>query len=82
MVFKASTGHALVVAKNILASIKGGKEAYYAGKPEIIMITLGPLGGRGYMPFFGGVVLGNWMISKMKARDLFIDKTRARLGYS
>ncbi|CAE6470711.1 unnamed protein product, partial [Rhizoctonia solani] len=59
MVFKASTGHAPTVAKNILASIQGGKEAQYEGKPEMIFVTLGPKGGRGLAPFFGGVVLGD-----------------------
>ena len=81
MVFKASSGHAPLVAKNITASIQGGKTTTYAGKPEMMMVTLGPLGGRGYMPFLGGFVLGDWVTSKLKAGGLFIDKARAGLGY-
>ncbi|CAE6405149.1 unnamed protein product [Rhizoctonia solani] len=81
MVFKASTGHAPTVAKNILASIQGGKEAQYEGKPEMIFVTLGPKGGRGLAPFFGGIVLGDWLVSKMKSSGLFVDKVRASLGY-
>lgn len=81
MVFKASSGHAPLVAQNILAGIQGGKTTAYAGKPEMMMVTLGPAGGRGYMPFFWGFVLGDWLVSKMKAGGLFIDKARAGLGY-
>ncbi|KAH7311187.1 FAD/NAD(P)-binding domain-containing protein [Rhizoctonia solani] len=81
MVFKASSGHAPTVAKNILASIQGKKEAQYGGKPEMIFVTLGPKGGRGLAPFFGGIVLGDFMVGKMKSSGLFVDKARAGLGY-
>ncbi|KAG8743414.1 hypothetical protein FRC10_012079 [Ceratobasidium sp. 414] len=81
MVFKASTGHAPLIAKNIAASLKGGKVSQYGGRPEMIMVTLGPKGGRGSAPFFGGMVLGDWMVSKGKAAELFVSKTRKALGY-
>lgn len=81
MVFKASMGHAPLVSKNILASVKGTKTTPYGGRPEMIMVTLGPKGGRGSAPFFGGMVLGDWMVSKAKAADLFVTKTRKSLGY-
>ncbi|ELU43291.1 pyridine nucleotide-disulfide oxidoreductase domain-containing protein [Rhizoctonia solani AG-1 IA] len=74
------TGHAPTVAKNILASVQGGKEAQYEGKPEMIFVTLGPKGGRGLAPFFGGVVIGDWIVSKMKSSGLFVDKIRGILG--
>ncbi|KAG9074073.1 hypothetical protein FRC06_010963, partial [Ceratobasidium sp. 370] len=54
MVFKAATGHVPVVVNNILASIKGGKRTSYAGKPEVILVTLGPKDGR-------GIVIGDWL---------------------
>ncbi|KAG8715020.1 hypothetical protein FRC08_011116, partial [Ceratobasidium sp. 394] len=81
MVFKAAHGHVPVVVNNILASIKGGKRTTYAGKPEIIFVTLGPKGGRGIVPFFGGVVIGDWIVSKLKSGSLFVSKARAALGY-
>ncbi|KAG9118580.1 hypothetical protein FRC07_006846 [Ceratobasidium sp. 392] len=81
MVFKAAHGHVPVVANNILASIKGGKRISYAGKPEIIFVTLGPKGGRGIAPFFGGIVIGDWIVSKLKSGELFVGKVRAALGY-
>jgi hypothetical protein len=81
MVFKASTGHAPVVAKNILASIQGGKLSRYGGKPELIFVTLGPKGGRGIAPVFGGIVLGDFIVGKLKSSELFVSKTRGSLGY-
>jgi hypothetical protein len=81
MVFKASMGHAPLVAKNVLAALRGGKTGSYGGKPEMIMITLGPKGGRGSAPFFGGVVLGDWMTAKGKSGDLFVPATWKSLGY-
>lgn len=81
MVFKASMGHAPLVAKNVAASIKGAKTTPYGGKPEMIMVTLGPKGGRGSAPFFGGIVIGDWMASKAKSADLFVPKIRKSLGY-
>ncbi|KAG8697585.1 hypothetical protein FRC09_007762 [Ceratobasidium sp. 395] len=81
MVFKASMGHAPLIAKNVAAALKGGKVVPYGGRPEMIMVTLGPKGGRGSAPFFGGVVLGDWMVTKGKAADLFVPKIRKSLGY-
>ncbi|KAH7311186.1 FAD/NAD(P)-binding domain-containing protein [Rhizoctonia solani] len=81
MVFKASTGHAPLVAENIIASIKGGKPKSYQGKPEMILITLGPNGGRANIPFLGGIVMGDWMATKAKSADLFVSASRAVLGY-
>ncbi|CAE7176922.1 unnamed protein product, partial [Rhizoctonia solani] len=61
MVFKAAYGHVPTVANNIVASIQGGKEVQYGGKMELIFVTLGPQGGRALVPFFGGIVLGDWL---------------------
>ncbi|KAG8741142.1 hypothetical protein FRC12_015758 [Ceratobasidium sp. 428] len=81
LIFKAATGHAPVVTNNILASINGGKRMSYAGKMEAIFITLGPKGGRGFVPFFGGIVIGDCIVSKIKSGELFVAKARAALGY-
>lgn len=81
MVFKASRGHAPIVARNILASIRGDKTTVYVGKPEVIMVTLGPANGRAYMPFLWGFVLGGWLTSKIKSGSLFVNKVRGELGY-
>lgn len=81
MVFKAGYGHAPTVAKNIIASIQGGKFTQYEGKPEIIFVTLGPKGGRGIIPFFGGIMIGDWIVSWLKSSELFVSKVRASLGY-
>ncbi|KAF8689005.1 Pyridine nucleotide-disulfide oxidoreductase, partial [Rhizoctonia solani] len=80
MVLKASSGHAPVLAKNIIASIWGSKPSPYGGKTEMIFVTIGPNGGRGLVPLFGGVVVGDWIISTMKSSGLFADRTRTALG--
>ncbi|CAE6438089.1 unnamed protein product [Rhizoctonia solani] len=81
MYLKAATGHAPILAKNILAAISGGKLAEYKGKPELIMVTLGPKGGRGFAPFMGSMVMGDWMVAKGKSTDLFVPSIRKTLGY-
>ncbi|KAJ1310822.1 hypothetical protein OPQ81_009341 [Rhizoctonia solani] len=81
MVFKASMGHAPLVAENIIASINGGKLKSYQGKPEMILITLGPKGGRVNVPFLGGIVIGDWMARKAKSTHLFVTRARTTLGY-
>ncbi|QRV76818.1 apoptosis-inducing factor 2 [Ceratobasidium sp. AG-Ba] len=81
MVFKASTGHAPIVAANILAAIKGGKPTPYGGKFEAIVVTLGPKGGRGVLPLGSGIVIGDWISSKLKSDGLFIQPVREIFGY-
>ncbi|KAJ1310802.1 hypothetical protein OPQ81_009322 [Rhizoctonia solani] len=81
MYLKAATGHAPIVVKNVLAAINGSKPARYKGKPEMIMVTLGLKGGRGFAPFMGNVVMGDWMVTKGKSTDLFVTTTRKTLGY-
>ncbi|KAB5593020.1 Apoptosis-inducing factor 2 [Ceratobasidium theobromae] len=82
MVFKASTAHAPLVAANIIAAIKGTEPKAYQGKAETILVTLGPKGGRVNIPILGGIVGGDWLTSKAKSADLFIQPTRKGLGYS
>lgn len=45
----------------------------------MIVVTLGPKGGRGQAPL--GIVLGDWMASKAKSAELFVTPMRAILGY-
>lgn len=82
MVFKASTAHAPLVAANIIAATKGTEPKAYQGKAETILVTLGPKGGRVNIPILGGIVGGDWLTSKAKSADLFIQPTRKGLGYS
>ncbi|KAF8761250.1 Pyridine nucleotide-disulfide oxidoreductase [Rhizoctonia solani] len=81
MYLKAATGHAPVLVKNILAAISGGKLSEYKGKPELIMVTLGLKGGRGFAPFVSNMVMGDWMVTKGKSTDLFVPSIRKTLGY-
>ncbi|CAE7187796.1 unnamed protein product [Rhizoctonia solani] len=81
MYLKASTGHAPIVAKNVLAAVNGGKLAQYKGKTELIMVTLGLKGGRGFAPFVGSMIMGDWMVAKGKSTDLFVPSIAKTLGY-
>ncbi|KAH7330725.1 hypothetical protein B0J17DRAFT_679374 [Rhizoctonia solani] len=81
MYLKAATGHAPLVAKNVLAAINGSKPAQYKGKPELIMVTLGLKGGRGFAPFMGSMIMGDWLVTKGKSTDLFVPTLRKTLGY-
>ncbi|CAE6430605.1 hypothetical protein ACGC1H_001242 [Rhizoctonia solani] len=81
MYLKASTGHAPLVAKNVLAAINGDKPSQYKGKTELIMVTLGLKGGRGFAPFMGSMIMGDWMVAKGKSTDLFVPAIRKTLGY-
>ncbi|QRW13462.1 apoptosis-inducing factor A [Ceratobasidium sp. AG-Ba] len=81
MVLKAVRGHAPIVLKNLLASIQGGKTASYDGYLDGAAITLGPRGGRAFIPFFGGLVLGDLFVRKMKSEDLRVGETKKLLGY-
>ncbi|CUA73635.1 Apoptosis-inducing factor homolog B [Dictyostelium discoideum] [Rhizoctonia solani] len=81
MYLKAATGHAPIVAKNVLAAINGSKLTQYKGKAELIMVTLGPKGGRGFAPFMSSMIMGDWMVAKGKSTDLFIPSIQKTLGY-
>ncbi|KAI5474622.1 FAD-dependent pyridine nucleotide-disulfide oxidoreductase [Pseudohyphozyma bogoriensis] len=69
--------HVGIVANNIVALIKN-KDAklkqHSAAKP-IILVTFGPKGGAGQLPF--GFVVGEWMAAMAKSKTLFTDKFTA-----
>ncbi|KAF8599297.1 FAD/NAD(P)-binding domain-containing protein [Ceratobasidium sp. AG-I] len=76
---KAMYRHAPLMAKNILAAVSGANPTLYPGMAEMILVTVGPQGGRGQLPW--GFVPGDWVVKKLKSTDLFITPTRESLGY-
>jgi len=81
--FKAPL-HAKTVAKNILLLIQGQRklEAYKPLAVEPMVVPLGKKKGAGVLPMFGtGVMIGCWVTSALKGKDLFIARTRKFLGY-
>lgn len=79
MAYKAGKQSELV-AKNIQASIAGTPQADYELPPDAMLITLGKNGGTANLPFFGGLVMGNWVSKSVKSKGLFIENRWADLG--
>lgn len=79
MYAKVSYRHAPLMARNIIAAVKGKKPAPYAGMAEMILVTVGPQGGRGQFPW--GLMPGDWIVKRLKSADLFITPMRETLGY-
>ncbi|ETV90382.1 hypothetical protein H310_14833 [Aphanomyces invadans] len=63
------------LVKELAALIKRGGSGevapYVTGSVEGIFIPLGPAGGVGQLPLFGGVVVGNFAVRLLKAKDYF-----------
>ncbi|KAF8891929.1 FAD/NAD-P-binding domain-containing protein [Gymnopilus junonius] len=77
-----TAGHATTIVANI-KSILAGKPPAAVYKPmfEILALTNGAGGGATYMGILWGLHFGNWFTRFLKAKDLFITKTRQGLGY-
>lgn len=72
-----------VVARNVRAAAGGGAPTAAAwaangGKPEIMLVTLGRGAGTGHVG--GWITLPSAAVWLIKARDLFVGKTRAWVG--
>lgn len=71
----AKTGaHASVVAENVLALLTDSDKPLkiYKGSKEMIVITNGSEGGLVYLGILWGIVLGDWVASRLKSRTLFL----------
>lgn len=64
--------HVPVVITNLTHVINGGKPtAEYKKAPDAMFITFGKKGGVGQLPMFGGLTVGNWVVSTLKSKTLF-----------
>ncbi|KAJ6504426.1 FAD/NAD(P)-binding domain-containing protein [Mycena vulgaris] len=79
-VMKASA-HAAIVAANVVAYLSGGSLKPYKGSSEMILVTNGKGGGRGYMSFMGGITLGDWFVRMVKSKTLMVPMIRGFMGY-
>lgn len=75
-------GYIDLVVGNILGVLNGGKLKEYKGSMEAIFITIGRGGGAGYMDALWGLSFGNWAVSTVKSKGLFVGMTRKSLGLS
>ena len=75
--------HADVVVTNVVSYLKNGTTPrQYAGQSELIVLTNGVKGGSAYFGVAWGIILGAWMASRVKSKELFIPQARKGLGLS
>ena len=73
-------GHATTVIANILSLLQGRPAAAnYGGGFEGIALISGRSAGNMYLPFFGGLSMGNWVTSNVKGKGLLLGMTRKSL---
>lgn len=48
---------------------------------EAIVIPLGPQKGFGFLPFFGGLTLGDFVTRNLKGKTLFVSMAQKGMGY-
>lgn len=46
---------------------------------EVMLVTLGPTGGRSWLPILWGLILGDFMTRMLKSKTLFVYPARDRL---
>ncbi|KAI0796134.1 FAD/NAD-P-binding domain-containing protein [Abortiporus biennis] len=78
--FKAAN-HSRIVVGNILSYLSG-QPLYkkYKGIFDAVFITIGPLGGGGWIDLFWGISFGNFIVRLVQAKNLLISGYRRRLG--
>ncbi|KAJ7492432.1 FAD/NAD-P-binding domain-containing protein [Mycena latifolia] len=75
--------HAAVAAANIITYLTGSRSPLkeYKGSVEMIIVTNGKDGGRGYFGILWGITLGPWFARLIKSRGLLVSMTRSSMGY-
>ncbi|KAI9990927.1 hypothetical protein PInf_018544 [Phytophthora infestans] len=58
----------------------GFTKPYTGMNTEALVLPLGPNGGVTQLPFFGGIVLGDWFTWMMKSRDYFAGQFWSNIG--
>lgn len=66
-------GHVSTVVNNLFDVLIRKKEPtnLYKKAPDAMFITFGKDKGVGLLPILGGIVVGNWVVSKLKSNSLF-----------
>lgn len=77
---RSAQKHAVVVAKNLKKLIKGnrdGKLDKYKPAKAVAMVSLGRKTAVAHVPF---LTVSGSLLGKIKSKDLFVSKTRKRMG--
>ncbi|KAG2193861.1 hypothetical protein INT47_010006 [Mucor saturninus] len=66
-------GHVTILISNLFDVLVRKKEPtnVYKKAPDAMFITFGKDKGVGLLPILGGIVVGNWVVSKLKSTTLF-----------
>lgn len=76
---KISQGHVPALGPTLVSmALKGEVAKPYKHQKELIIVTVGPSGGAGWLFGFN---VGAWVSKMAKSKALFIPATRAKLGY-
>ncbi|KAI8644128.1 hypothetical protein BD408DRAFT_384302 [Parasitella parasitica] len=69
--------HAPVVVENIvqIAVKKKKPTAEYKKIPDAMFVTFGRKQGAGVLPLFGGLTVGDWIVSSLKSNTLFVSNS-------
>ncbi|KAJ3862157.1 hypothetical protein EV359DRAFT_45747 [Lentinula novae-zelandiae] len=79
----ASFFQAPKVAKNILLYLRESEGiAKYNGSFVMIMVTNGKTSGMGYFNILWGIIVGGWISSLMKSKDLMVSRISGMTGYT
>ncbi|KAF7311064.1 hypothetical protein HMN09_00650200 [Mycena chlorophos] len=78
-----AVAHAEIVTANVVSKLSGSTKPLkaYKGSPEMIIVTNGKNGGRAYLGFLWGIVLGDWFAKMIKAKTLLVPMVRGGMGY-
>jgi NADH dehydrogenase FAD-containing subunit len=57
------------------------KLMHYRGTKEVLIVTMGPEMGVGYLGFLWGFVVGDWVASVVGGRTMWANQARKLLGY-
>jgi NADH dehydrogenase FAD-containing subunit len=73
--------HVPVVIQNVTSVLqKSAPTAQYKKGPDAMIVTFGSKQGAGFLPFFGGLTVGSWVTSKLKAGSLFVEASYKTLN--
>lgn len=82
---------AYLAGQPVTKEYKGAFEAIFITNGKVRWLSFVPSdhliicnmqrGGRGYLPFLWGIVVGDWVVSFMKGKTLFVPKFAKSVGY-
>lgn len=78
--FVSAEADTATVAANVIAALKGTALKTHKAGPRVMVVPFGPAGGAGFaeVPFLGDSMLPEFMVPKIKSKELFLSKFHGR----